>query len=289
MQIHFYVILLVENPSDMFEKISCQNVIKILSLLLKLIAVLNVFKTIKDKFQFAPILFHLIISPYLTSITFPIFFASSLHPLKTPTWRKDKNTLSYTKTFHFVLPAFPVCLGQPIRSSACTRRKGRRFCSAWLKCLFPHGAFLLGHSPANDRVKKPPPGSFRQEAASKATACKFPQTPCPYIEIVVKNTLHRHDGPCRPDLTLVFQPVGLFTHLLRHSGRRHPLIGQIVCDSLVTPAFVVIEVKDFTHDIRFRGNYLKFLAFVDDVSIGSGTQPFAVCLSALDDVANLSI
>ena len=56
----------------------------------------------------------------------------------------------------------------------------------------------------------------------------------------------------------------------------------MVGDFLISPA-VQIEPEDFPHDLRLRGDDLKLLLFVENVAIGRGAKPCAVCLAATDD------
>lgn len=71
---------------------------------------------------------------------------------------------------------------------------------------------------------------------------------------------------------LVFRLVGfprrLLAHLLRHPGRWNPLLRQVVGDFLVTPALIVVQVKNLPDDLRFRRDNFKFLLLVDDVAVG---------------------
>ena len=46
-------------------------------------------------------------------------------------------------------------------------------------------------------------------------------------------------------------------------------------------------MEDAADDLRFRGDNFKFLAFIDDISVGCGADPLPVLLAALDDVADL--
>ena len=56
----------------------------------------------------------------------------------------------------------------------------------------------------------------------------------------------------------------------------------MVGDFLISPA-VQIELEDFPHDLRLRGDDLKLLLFIENVAIGRGAQPRAVSLTAADD------
>ena len=46
-------------------------------------------------------------------------------------------------------------------------------------------------------------------------------------------------------------------------------------------------MEDFTDDVRFCGDDLEFIAIVDDISVGSRTNPFAVQLTSADDILDL--
>ena len=107
------------------------------------------------------------------------------------------------------------------------------------------------------------------------------------IKIIVQNPLHRDDGPGSLGFPAGGFPCRFLAHLFRHPGRWNPLLRQIVGDFLVTPALIVVQVKNLPHDLRFRGDNFKFLLLVDDIAVGCGTKPFPVRLPPPDDVFHL--
>ena len=116
--------------------------------------------------------------------------------------------------------------------------------------------------------------------------CIFTLTQSADIEIVFKNTLNGGDCPDRLDLPLVFLALGFLAHLLGHSRSGNAAVGQIICDFLVSPALVVVEVEDFSDYIRLGRNDFKLFAGVDDVAVGCGAEPFTVRLTALYDITD---
>ena len=104
------------------------------------------------------------------------------------------------------------------------------------------------------------------------------------VKVVVQNTLYGHNRPGCLNRTLVFLTSRLFAVTLGHTRGRDALLGQIVCDFFVTPAFLVVQTEDRAHNVGLSGDDLKLLPLVDDVSVGCSADPLAVSLSALDDI-----
>ena len=107
------------------------------------------------------------------------------------------------------------------------------------------------------------------------------------VKIVIEDTLHGDDSPSRLHLPLVFLAAGFLAQLLGHTRGWHALFGEGIGNLLVTPAFLIVKVEDAADDLRFRGDNFKFLAFIDDISVGCGTDPLSILLATLDDVAHL--
>ena len=87
------------------------------------------------------------------------------------------------------------------------------------------------------------------------------------IEVVVENALYRYDAPFRADIAIILIALRFLAHLLAHSGCGAALVGQMVGDFLIAPAFYIVKVEDFSDNIRFGGNDLEFIAIVDDISV----------------------
>ena len=103
----------------------------------------------------------------------------------------------------------------------------------------------------------------------------------PDVEIVVQDALHRHDGPGGFDGAVIVLPCGQLALLFRHAGGGDALIRELIGNFFVAPA-VDVQLENSPDDLRLGGDYLELL-LVDNVTIGCGTDPFAVLLAALDD------
>ena len=112
-------------------------------------------------------------------------------------------------------------------------------------------------------------------------------TECADVEVIVEDALHGHDRPRALGRAAGFLAGGLPAHLLGHARRGDALRGQKIGDFLVSPAIVVVVVKDAAHDVRFGRHHFKFLALVDGVAVGRGADPFSVYLPPADDVSHL--
>ncbi len=101
------------------------------------------------------------------------------------------------------------------------------------------------------------------------------------IEVVVQNPLHRHNGPSGLDGPLVLRPRRRLPLPLGHAGSGDAPVGKVVCDLLIPPA-VDVKTEYLPHDLGLGGNHLELLAFVHNVAVRGGADPFAVGLAALD-------
>ena len=109
----------------------------------------------------------------------------------------------------------------------------------------------------------------------------------PDVEVVIQDALDRYDGPGGLHLALVLLSGGLLPVPLRHAGGGDALVSEIARDFLVAPALVVVKAEDGAHDVGLGGDDLELLPLVDDVAVGCGADPSAVCLPPLDDVLHL--
>ena len=108
------------------------------------------------------------------------------------------------------------------------------------------------------------------------------------VKIVIQNALYGDDRPCSLGFSRHLLALRFFAHALGHARRRNALLGQVVCNFLVAPALIVIQVENLADGFCLGRHDLKLLAAVDDVAVGRGAQPLTVCLTALDDVSHLA-
>ena len=108
------------------------------------------------------------------------------------------------------------------------------------------------------------------------------------IKVIIQDTLNGNDGPVGLNLALVGLALRLTPHLLRHTGSGDVLVGKVVCNLLVAPATVIVEIKNFPNDLRLGGDDLELLLGGDTVAVGGGAEPLAVGLTTLDDTPDLA-
>lgn len=107
------------------------------------------------------------------------------------------------------------------------------------------------------------------------------------VEVIVQDTLHRHNCPRGLTLTSAGFAISFLTHLLGRARRGNTLCSQVVRDLLIASSVVVIETKNLSHDLSFRGNNFKFLMSVHKISVRYGKDPLPILLTAFDDVPHL--
>ena len=97
--------------------------------------------------------------------------------------------------------------------------------------------------------------------------------------------------PLIKDTQIYFTVIGFsfcfFAHLLTHSGSRNALGRQVVGNFLVTPTIVVVEFKNLADNVCLCWNNFKLAIVIDDISIGCSTDPFAIQLTAADNILDL--